>query len=129
MTEEELKQRTKMFARRIILLVQTLPENTAGRALGSQLIRSGTSVAANCRAACRAKSKADFIGKVGTLEEEADESALWLDLLILKRIASSPDAGPLKAEAEGLTAIAVASILTARGGPRSNSQSAIRNPQ
>jgi four helix bundle protein len=129
MNQEELKQRTKMFARRIIRLVQTLPENTTGRALGSQLIRSGTSVAANYRAACRAKSKADFISKMGTVEEEADESALWLDLLILERITNSPEASPLKTEAEELTAIAVASINTARGGIRSNPQSAIRNPQ
>lgn len=129
MTEEELKQRTKMFARRIIRLVQSLPDNTAGRALGSQLIRSGTSVAANYRAACRAKSKADFISKMGTVEEEADESALWLDLMMLERITNSPEAMPLKTEAEELTAIAVASINTARGGSRTTPQSALRNPQ
>lgn len=129
MSPEELKQRTQMFARRVIRLVQSLPDNAAGKNLGGQLMRAGTSVAANYRAACRAKSKADFIGKMGTVEEEADESALWLELLIQERITNSPDAAPLKAEAEELVAIVVASINTARGGARLNPQSAIHNPQ
>jgi four helix bundle protein len=74
MTEKELLQRTKNFALRVIKLVNALPNNTTGRAIGNQLIRSGTSVAANYRAACRGRSKAEFIAKLGTVEEEADES-------------------------------------------------------
>ncbi len=142
MNPEELKARTKMFARRIIRFVRTLPDDLTGRTLAAQLLRSGTSVAANYRAACRAKSRADFISKMGTVEEESDESALWLDLLITENLTRSPDAAALKAEAEELTAIAVSSIVTARGSPRpggqvspprptraDNPQSAIRDPR
>lgn len=82
MTKEELMRRTKEFAIRIVKLVNALPETTAGRAIGSQLIRSGTSVAANYRAACRGRSKAEFIAKLGTVEEEADESAFWLEMIV-----------------------------------------------
>jgi four helix bundle protein len=86
MTEAELLQRTKTFALRVIKLVNALPNNTAGRAIGNQLIRSGTSVAANYRAACRGRSKAEFIAKLGTVEEEADESALWMELIIESKL-------------------------------------------
>ena len=82
MNENELKQRTKNFALRVIKLVNALPNNMAGRAIGNQLIRAGTSVAANYRAACRGRSKAEFIAKLGTVEEEADESCLWMELII-----------------------------------------------
>ena len=81
MSEPDLKKRTKAFALRILKLVDALPKTTAGRALASQIVRSGTSVAANYRAACRAKSPADFISKMGIVEEEADETLFWLELL------------------------------------------------
>ena len=73
--EPDLKKRTKAFALRILKLVDALPKTTAGRALASQIVRSGTSIAANYRAACRAKSTADFIAKMGIVEEEGDETA------------------------------------------------------
>ena len=76
MTEDDLKKRTKLFALRILKLVAALPKTLAGRTIGGQLVRSGTSVAANYRAACRARSKAEFISRLGVVEEEADESAL-----------------------------------------------------
>src|SRR5438045_8133441 len=79
--EPDLKKRTKTFALRILKLVDALPKTTAGRALASQIVRSGTSIAANYRAACRAKSTADFIAKMGIVEEEAAETLLWLELL------------------------------------------------
>src|SRR5438045_9148521 len=79
--EPDLKKRTKAFALRILKLVDALPKTTAGRALASQIVRSGASVAANYRAACRAKSTADFIAKMGIVEEEADETLFWLELL------------------------------------------------
>ena len=79
--EPDLKKRTKAFALRVLKLVDALPKTTAGRALASQIVRSGTSVAANYRAACRAKSTADFIAKMGIVEEEADETLFWLELL------------------------------------------------
>jgi len=82
MTEDDLKKLTKQFALRILKLVAALPRTLAGRTIGGQLVRSGTSVAANYRAACRARSKAEFISRLGVVEEEADESALWLELII-----------------------------------------------
>ena len=82
MDEEELKRRTKQFALRIIKLVDALPKTTSGRAIGNQLVRCGTSVGANYRSACRGRSKAEFIAKLGIVEEEADESKFWLELLI-----------------------------------------------
>ena len=78
MNRDELKKRTKEFALRIIKLVNALPNNPAGRVIGNQLLRAGTSVGANYRAACRAKSKSDFIYKINIVEEEVDESAFWL---------------------------------------------------
>jgi four helix bundle protein len=78
MNEREMIARTKQFALRIMKLVGALPKSIQGRAIASQLMRSGTSVAANYRAACRSRSKAEFIAKLGTVEEEADETALWL---------------------------------------------------
>jgi four helix bundle protein len=78
MTTNEMKARTKSFALRIIKLVEALPSNRTADVISRQLVRSGTSVAANYRAACRAKSNADFIAKIGTVEEEADESSFWL---------------------------------------------------
>src|SRR5580692_12581436 len=82
MNEHELKLRTKQFALRILKLVSALPRSTEERAVGNQLVRSGTSVGANYRAACRGRSKAEFIAKLGTVEEEADESAFWLEIII-----------------------------------------------
>src|SRR5262245_58173433 len=82
MTEHELKQRTKAFALRVMRLIGSLPETTVGRAIGQQLVRSGTSVGANYRSACRGRSKAEFIAKLGTVVEEADESGFWLELII-----------------------------------------------
>jgi four helix bundle protein len=79
MTEDDLKKRTKLFALRILKLVTALPRTIAGQTIARQLSRSGTSVAANYRAACRARSKVEFVSKLGIVEEEADESALWLD--------------------------------------------------
>src|SRR5438094_9115553 len=82
MNAQDLKERTKQFALRVMRLVDVLPNTPKGRAIASQLVRSGTSVAANYRAACRGRSKAEFIAKVGIVEEEADESAYWMELII-----------------------------------------------
>jgi four helix bundle protein len=114
MTETELKQRTKLFALRVIKLVGALPRSTAGRAIGSQLVRSGTSVGANYRAACRGRSKAEFISKLGTVEEEADESAYWMELIIAERLLPKHRVHLLLQEAGELTAIMAASRRTAR---------------
>src|SRR5207244_10490699 len=78
---EELKRRTKEFAIRIVKLFRSLPKTEEARVIGRQLLRSGTSVAANYRAVCRARSKAEFISKIGVVVEEADETVFWLELL------------------------------------------------
>ncbi len=81
MSNENLKLRTKQFALRIIKLIESLPHDMTANVLGKQLLRSGTSVGANYRAACRSKSAPDFVSKMGTVEEEADESGYWMELL------------------------------------------------
>ena len=120
--EPDLKKRTKAFALRILKLVDALPKTTVGRALASQIVRSGTSIAANYGAACRAKSTADFIAKMGIVQEEADAMLFWLesDLVLATKLTA------IKQEADELIAITVASIKTARRNRASNS--AIRIP-
>jgi four helix bundle protein len=121
MSEPDLKKRTKEFALRILKLVDTLPKTTAGRALASQIVRSGTSVAANYRSACRAKSTADFIAKMGIVEEEADETLFWLELLEESELITAAKLSAIKQEANELIAITVASIKTARRNHAPNS--------
>jgi four helix bundle protein len=118
MNPNELKQRTKAFAVRIIKLVDSLPKTPVGNVLGRQLLRSGTSVGANYRAVCRAKSSADFISKMGTVEEEADETCYWLELLVEASVLKPAKLELLLREANELVAIAVASINTTRGRTR-----------
>lgn len=114
MTEDELKRRTKAFALRIIKLVDALPNTTVGRAIGGQLVRSGTSVPANYRAACRGRSKAEFIAKLGIVEEEADESCLWLELIIESKLLKRNQVQDLLNEANEITAIMSSSRITAK---------------
>ena len=113
MTSEELKQRTKDFAKRVLKVVDALPNSIKGRAIGNQLVRSGTSVAANYRAACRGRSKAEFSAKLGTVVEEADESALWLELIIEDGILEESLVKSLLDEANEIVAIMAASRKTA----------------
>ncbi len=114
MNEKDLLQRTKSFALRVIKLVNALPNNTAGRTIGNQLIRSGTSVASNYRAACRGRSKAEFIAKLGTVEEEADESGLWMELIIESGLMEEKLVAGLLKEASEITAIMASSKISAR---------------
>jgi four helix bundle protein len=118
MTTDEMKARTKSFALRIIKLVEALPPNRTADVIGKQLVRSGTSVGANYRAACRAKSNADFIAKMGTVEEEADESAFWLEVIIESGLMKEELVKDLMDEADQIIAIIVSSINTARGHKR-----------
>jgi len=113
MNETELKNRTKQIALRVLKLVAALPKTTDGRALGNQLVRSGTSVGANYRAACRGRSKAEFIAKLGTVEEEADESAYGMDLIIEGGLVPKAKVEKLWQEACELTAIMTASRISA----------------
>ena len=113
MTEQEMITRTKKFALRIMKLAGALPKSVQGSAISNQLMRSGTSVAANYRAACRARSKREFVAKLGTVEEEADESAFWLELIIDGRLLPEKLITPLLEESSELVAIAAASKKTA----------------
>ncbi|HYX70935.1 MAG TPA: four helix bundle protein [Terriglobales bacterium] len=112
--QEEFRNRTKRFAFRIIHLFQALPGTTAAQILGKQLLRSGTSVAANYRAVGRARSRAEFIAQLGVVIEEADETAFWLECLIESRILPSERLQSLLKEADELVAIFAAAERTAR---------------
>lgn len=150
MTEAELKHRTKQFALRVLTMVEALPSTVSGRAIGAQLIRSGTSVGANYRAACRGRSRADgvllhgdgdvkrsgtardavegesfrvpgngrkdehFVARLGIVEEESDESAYWMELIMESGLLPENRVHPLHQEANELTAIVATSIKTAR---------------
>jgi len=124
--EPDLKKRTKAFALRILKLVDALPKTTAGRALASQIVRSGTSVAANCRA----KSTADFIAKMGIVEAEADDETLFcLELLEESQLVGAAKLRAVKQEANELIAITVVSIKTARRNRVRNSAFRIPNSE
>lgn len=114
MNKEELKKRTKEFALRVIKLVNNLPKTQTGKVIGNQLIRSGTSVGANYRSALRARSKADFEYKLGLVEEEADESFYWLELIIESNLIPVEKVKNLMQEANELTAIFVSAIITSK---------------
>ena len=118
MTPDELRKRTKGFAITIIKMVETLPNGLSAQVIGKQLIRSGTSVGANYRSACRARSSADFINKMTTVEEEADESIFWMELLIESGLLDEKRLKSNLTEAKELLAITVSSINTARKGNR-----------
>jgi len=113
-TQEELRNRTKQFAFRIIRLFKSLPRSTEAAVIGKQLLRSGTSVAANYRAVNRARSRAEFIAKIGVVLEEADETAFWLEALAESGAVKFALLEPLLKEANELVAIFAASHRTAR---------------
>jgi len=110
---DDFKKRTKRFALRILKLVEALPNTVSGRTIGGQLVRSGTSVGSNYRAACRGRSRAEFIAKLGIVEEEADESAYWLELIIEGALLNAPLVQPLLDEANELTRMTSKSRVTA----------------
>ncbi|HKF22959.1 MAG TPA: four helix bundle protein [Candidatus Angelobacter sp.] len=111
---EELRERTKQFAVRIVRLFRALPKSTEAQVMGKQLLRCGTSVA-NYRAVCRSRSKAEFIARIGVVAEEADESVLWLELLETTETLTSKQLSKIYSEAQALAAIFSASHKTARG--------------
>ncbi len=111
---EEFKKRTKQFALRVIHLVESLPDRPAARVIARQLLRAGTSVGANYRAACRARSPAEFRCKLGIVEEEVDESAYWMELLIDADLVREDLMKGLLDEANQILAMVIASIQTAR---------------
>jgi len=117
-TNNDLKARTKSFALRVLKLIDALPNSRKGRIISDQLGRAGTAVGANYRASCRARSRAEFIAKIGVVEEEADESAYWMELIIEGEILPATKVEALHAEAVELTAIMAASRLTASRNKR-----------
>ncbi len=116
MNKDELCKRTKKFALDIMVLVDELPKTTSGRAVGGQLVRSGTSVGSNYRASCRSRSRNEFIAKIGIVEEEADESSFWLEIIIEGNLLEINRVQPLLNEAIELTKIMASSRKTAKDG-------------
>ncbi len=131
---EDLKNRTKQFALRIVRLSQRLGSSREARVIGNQVLRSGTSVGANYRAACRARSKQEFIAKMGIVVEEADETVFWLELIVAAGLMPCTRMQPLTLEASELLAIFAASQRTAKHALRAKRkqssmiQSSIVNP-
>jgi four helix bundle protein len=118
MTREEMKSRTKAFGNRIVKLCSKLPDDWISRTLGKQLLRSGTSVGANYRAVCRAKSNSDFINKLRIVEEECDESLFWMEMLVDNDLIKASLLCNLMKEANEILAIVVSSAKTARSSGR-----------
>lgn len=112
MIEQEMKSRTKQIAIRVINLTESLPDTNSAQIIGKQLLRSATSVGANYRTACRGKSTADFLYKLSIVEEEADESLYWLELLIESKIVSENRLLPLMKDISEIVAIIVSSTKT-----------------
>jgi four helix bundle protein len=129
MNRDELRQRTKRFGLRVLKLIDALPGRAAGRIITNQLGRSGTAVGANYRAACKSRSRAEFISKIGVVEEEADESAYWLEMIIEAGLLRMARVESLLTEANELTAIMAASRITASKSlnKTGNRRSTIRN--
>ena len=119
MNERKFKKRTKQFSLRIIKFVLNLPSNQVLKVIGNQLTKSGTSIGANYRAACRAKSKSDFIYKMSIVEEEADETLYWLELIDETDITSKKDITDLMRECNEILAMTVASIKTTKSKQKS----------
>lgn len=114
MDEREFKRRTKQLALRVMSLVEALPRTPTGYVIGRQLLRSATSVGANYRAACRAKSKADMIAKLSIVEEEGDETLYWLELLVESGFVAEARLTGLMREVDEIVAMTVSSIKTLR---------------
>jgi len=123
-SKAELLARTKIFSLRILKLVDHLPRTMSGRAIGNQLVRCGTSVGANNRAACRSRPRAEFAAKLGIVAEEADETVYWLELLRDGKLLSEAKLSDLLREANELTA-----IFTAGRGSSSRTQTSNLKPQ
>jgi four helix bundle protein len=111
---QELRERTKQFGLRVIRMYCALPKSAEAQVLGKQVLRSGTSVAANFREATRARSNAEFVSKLGVVEQELDESMLWLEYLVEAGVVSQARMSALQQEADELLRIVVSSIKTAK---------------
>jgi four helix bundle protein len=119
-SKAELLSRTRAFSLRFLKLVDHLPRTISGKAIGNQLVRSGTSVGANYRAACRSRSRAEFAAKLGIVAEEADETIYWLELIRDGNLIRAPKLTELLKEADELTAIFTAGRRTSSRNQTSN---------
>jgi four helix bundle protein len=115
---EDFRRRTFQFGVRVVRLVEALSKNEVGRVIGNQLLRSGTAVGANYRAAARARSRAEFIAKMGIVEEECDESLYWLEMLKEVGLMNANRLEKLRDEGNEILSMVVASIRTARGNAK-----------
>jgi len=130
MTENEFKQRTKQIALRVIKVVESLPHTWPAEVIGKQLLlRSGASIGANYRAACRGRSAAGVINKLAIVEEEADESLFWIELFIEAEIVPAKRLSGLYNDIDQIVAMTVASIKTLRSKRSVNPKSKIQNPK
>ena len=118
MNKSDLKIRTKSFGLRVLKLVRHMPRDIPGKVVAQQLTRSALSVGANYRSACRGRSRAEFVSKLGVVLEEADESAFWLEIIIEDGMLPEAKVSALLQEANELTAIFFAATTTSRGGSR-----------
>jgi four helix bundle protein len=125
MTPNEMKARTKAYANRVVKLCSALPNNWVARTLGTQLLRSGTSVGANYRAVCRAKSTADFINKLRIVEEETDESVFWMELLVENGLVKPGRLESLLKEGDEIVSIVVSAAKTTRASNRAQTASIV----
>ena len=121
MNPADLKQRTRRYGLRILRMADSLPRSRSSDVIARQIIRAGTSVGANYRAACRARSKPDFVSKMTVVEEELDETLYWMELILDAGLQKPAALAKLMQEAQELLSITVVSINTARGGPRARS--------
>jgi four helix bundle protein len=127
MTEEEFKARTKQIALRVIRVVESLPNTNSAQIIGKQLLRSATSIGANYRAACRGKSTADVLHKMAIVEEEADESLYWLELLIESKIFPENKLSALRNDINEIVAMTVSSIKTLRSKNQTTQNHNLKN--
>ena len=119
---DDFRKRTFQFGMRVIRLVQTLAKNDVARVIGNQLLRAGTSVGANYRAAARARSRAEFIAKMGIVEEECDETLYWLEMLAELEVVNAGTLKDLRREGSEILAMVIASIRTARGNAKQSAR-------
>jgi four helix bundle protein len=130
MNEQRFKERTKKLALEVIKILESLPKNRTADVIARQLLRSATSIGANYRAACRGKSTADVLAKLAIVEEEADETVYWLELLVESSIVQSSRVAELQKETNEIIAMTVASIKTLRERNwQPNPKSKIQNPK
>jgi len=121
MQAKDLQNRTKSFSLKILDLVEKLPNTISGRAIANQIVRSGTSVAANYRAVCRARSDREFIAKMAIVTEESDETLFWIEIIGAKDFVNQEYLNPIKREANELTAIFVGSLKSIKHRTSQNS--------